>query len=283
MAVYAIGDVQGCFTALLTLLERVHFDRTRDRLWFVGDLVNRGPQSLEVLRFVQALGDRAITVLGNHDLRLLAVAHGQRRLKPADTFTDVLVAPDRDELLTWLRHRPMLHHDATFSMTLIHAGLPPQWTLAMAQAHAAEVEAILRSPDYRLFLTHLEGQAPDQGVAASDPWARLRYITHCLTRLRYCDAAGRIYAEATGPPGSQPPPYLPWFTIPHRASAGLNLVFGHWSSLGLYQAPGVYALDTGCVWGGALTALCLETRQYMSVQCGTASPTDCEPSIRRLI
>jgi bis(5'-nucleosyl)-tetraphosphatase (symmetrical) len=274
MAVYAIGDVQGCFTALLTLLERVHFDRGRDQLWFCGDLVNRGPQSLEVLRFVQALGDRAVTVLGNHDLRLLAVAHGQRRRRPQDTFTDVLAAPDRGELLTWLRHRPLLHHDATLDLTLVHAGLPPQWTLAMAQAYAAEAEAVLRSPDYRLFLAHLEGQAPEQGMAAPDPWERLRYITHCLTRLRYCDAAGRLHTETTGPPGSQPPPYLPWFAIPHRASANLNIVFGHWSSLGLYQAPGVYGLDTGCVWGGALTALCLETRQYVSVRCGTAPHTD---------
>lgn len=271
MAVYALGDVQGCFTALLALLDRLRFDRSRDQLWFAGDLVNRGPQSLEVLRFVQALGDSAITVLGNHDLRLLAVAHGQRRLKSQDTFTDVIAAPDRDELLTWLRHRPLLHHDATFGMTLIHAGLPPQWTLAMAQAYAAEVEAVLRSPDYLPFLAHLEGQVSDQEGTASESWERLRYIAHCLTRLRYCDAAGRLYAEATGPPGSQPPPYLPWFAIPHRASADLNIVFGHWSSLGLYHAPGVYALDTGCVWGGALTALCLETRQYVSVQCGTAA------------
>ena len=273
MAVYAIGDVQGCFTALLALLDRLHFDRTCDQLWFAGDLVNHGPQSLEVLRFVKALGDSAVTVLGNHDLHLLSVAHGRGRLKPQDTFTDVLAAPDRDDLLTWLRHRPLLHHDAAFGMTLIHAGLPPQWTLAMAQTYAAEVEAVLRGPDYLLFLENLDGQTPDQGMAASGTWERLRYITHCLTRLRYCDTAGRLNTEATGPPGSQPPPYLPWFAIPQRASADLNIVFGHWSSLGLYRAPGVYALDTGCVWGGALTALCLETREPVSVQCGTAQHT----------
>jgi bis(5'-nucleosyl)-tetraphosphatase (symmetrical) len=270
MAVYAIGDVQGCFTALLRLLDRLHFDGTRDQLWFAGDLVNRGPQSLEVLRFVRTLGDGAVTVLGNHDLHLLTVAHGRGRLKPQDTFTDVLAAPDRDDLLTWLRYRPLLHHDASFDMTLIHAGMPPQWTLAMAQAHAAEVEAVLRSPEHLCFLDNLEGQATDQGGSASDKWERLRYITHCLTRLRFCDAAGRLNTEAAGPPGSQPPPYLPWFAIPHRASADLTLVFGHWSSLGLYQAPGVYALDTGCVWGGTLTALCLETREHVSVPCGAA-------------
>jgi bis(5'-nucleosyl)-tetraphosphatase (symmetrical) len=273
MAVYAIGDVQGCFTALLALLDRLHFDCTRDQLWFAGDLVNRGPQSLEVLRFVKALGDGAVTVLGNHDLHLLAVAYGRRRLKPQDTFADVLAAPDRDDLLTWLRRRPLLHHDATFGMTLIHAGLPPQWTLTMAQTSAAEVEAVLRSPDYLLFLDNLCGQAPDKGGATPDKWERLRYSTQCLTGLRFCDADGRLNSEATGPPGSQPPPYLPWFAIPHRASADLNIVFGHWSSLGFYHAPGVYGLDTGCVWGGALTALCLETREHVSVQCGTAPST----------
>src|SRR4030095_5512022 len=176
MAVYAIGDVQGCFTALLALLDRLHFDRTRDQLWFAGDLVNRGPQSLEVLRFVKALGEGAVTVLGNHDLHLLTVAYGQGRLKPKDTFTDVLAAPDRDDLLTWLRHRPLLHQDATFGMTLIHAGVPPQWTLAMSQAYAAEVEAVLCGPDYPLFLQNLDYSAPDQGVAAPRPWARVRYI-----------------------------------------------------------------------------------------------------------
>jgi len=272
MAVYAIGDVQGCFTALLALLDRLHFDRTRDQLWFAGDLVNRGPQSLEVLRFVKALGDGAVTVLGNHDLHLLTVASGQRRLKPQDTLQDVLAAPDRDALLTWLRHRPLLHHDTTFGMTLLHAGVPPQWTLAMAQAYAAEVEAVLRGPDYSLFLKNLDGPAPE-GVAASGTWERRRYITHCLTRLRYCDTVGKLNTEATGPPGSQPPPYLPWFAIPGRASANLTIIFGHWSSLGLYHAPGVYALDTGCVWGGALTALCLETREHVSVQCDTGQHT----------
>jgi len=253
MAVYAIGDVQGCLTPLLALLDRLHFDDTHDQLWFAGDLVNRGPQSLEVLRFVKALGNSAVTVLGNHDLHLLTVASGQRRLKPQDTLQDVLAAPDRDALLTWLRHRPLLHHDTAYGMTLIHAGVPPQWTLAMAQAAAAEVEAALRGPEALLFLKHLDGQALDEGGAASGPWERLRYLTHCLTRLRFCDADGRLNAEATGPPGSQPAPYLPWFAFPQRASADLTIVFGHWSSLGLYQAPGVYGLDTGCVRGGALT------------------------------
>ncbi len=163
MAVYTIGDVQGCYTALLALLDRLHFDDTRDQLWFAGDLVNRGPQSLEVLRFVKALGDGAITVLGNHDLHLLAVAHGRRRLKKQDTFTDVLAAPDRDDLLTWLRHRPLLHHDATFGITLLHAGMAPQWTLAMAQTYAAEVEAVLRGPEYLHFLDNLDSQSPGPG------------------------------------------------------------------------------------------------------------------------
>jgi bis(5'-nucleosyl)-tetraphosphatase (symmetrical) len=168
----------------------------------------------------------------------------------------------------------MLHHDATCGMTLLHAGVPPQWILAEAQAYAAEVEAVLRGPDYLFFLDNLEGQVSGQEVAMSNRWNRLRYITHCLTRLRYCDAIGRLNVEAAGPPGTQPSPYLPWFAIPHRASADLSIVFGHWSSLGLYQAPGVYGLDTGCVWGGALTALCLETYKYVSVQCDTVLHPD---------
>src|SRR5262245_6261718 len=241
MAVYAIGDVQGCFTALLALLDRLHFDDTRDQLWFAGDLVNRGSQSLEVLRFVKALGDGAITVLGNHDLHLLTVAYGRGSLKLKDTLADVLAAPDRDDLLTWLRHRPLLHHDAAFGITLLHAGMAPQWTLAMAQAYAAEVEAVLRGPEYLHFFDNLDSQAQEQGSVASEKWERLRYTTHCLTRLRFCDAAGRLNDEATGPPGSQPPPFLPWFAIPQRASAELTIVFGHWSSLGLFPAPGAHA------------------------------------------
>lgn len=267
MSTYAIGDVQGCFAALCRLLERLAFTPERDRLWFAGDLVNRGPQSLEVLRFIKSLGERAVAVLGNHDLHLLAVACGQARQKRGDTLASILAAPDRDELLTWLRHRPLLHHDPALGMTLLHAGLPPQWALAQAQTCAAEVEARLRDADYALTLGQLRQPTPQQWSEALTGWERLRYITYCFTHLRYCDTSGGLAIGATGPPGSQPAGYVPWFALPQRASADLHIAFGHWATLGPCQAPGVYALDTGCVWGGTLTALCLETRQRFSVPC----------------
>lgn len=284
MAVYAIGDVQGCFSTLLQLLDTVTFDRERDQLWFTGDLVNRGQQSLEVLRFVKDLGDHALTVLGNHDLHLLAVAQGQARLRPKDTFTDVLDAPDRHALLAWLRHRPLFHHDTSLGVILVHAGLPPQWTPAMARAYAAEVETMLYGPQYVEFLQHINGNTASRWSATLASWERLGYSVNCLTRLRYCDVEGKLALKEKGPPGTQHIPYLPWFAVPHRAHADHTVVFGHWSSLGFYTAPGVYALDSGCVWGGTLTALCLETRERISVACCDAdgpqtpiSPTEERP------
>lgn len=258
MAVYAIGDVQGCYDELLALLERIAFDPAADRLWFVGDLVNRGPQSLQALRFVQGLGHSAQCVLGNHDLHLLAVAAGHERCGRHDTFQDVLMAPDRDELLDWLRRLPLLHHDGATGFTMIHAGLPPQWDLAQARACAAEVEAVLRGPAYGEFLMQMYGDEPLIWSDALSGVARLRFITNCLTRLRFCDAEGRLALHEKGPPGSQPAPYLPWFEAPNRKSRDLNIVCGHWSALREYAAQGIHALDTGCVWGGRLSALRLD-------------------------
>lgn len=269
MAVYAIGDLQGCYDELQALLKIIDFHPDRDRLWFTGDLVNRGPHSLEVLRFVKGLGDRAITVLGNHDLHLLAVAQGHTKYhRPKDTLRPVLEAADRDELLHWLRHRPLLHHDETLGFTLIHAGLPPQWDLAQAQACAHEVEAVLRTGDYGKYLKKMYGNEPARWSDDLAGWKRLRFITNCFTRLRYCDAEGNLALEAKGAPGSQPPGYLPWFRVPHRASAGLRIVFGHWSTLGPCSDVGIYALDTGCLWGGALTALRLDgNKERVSIPC----------------
>jgi bis(5'-nucleosyl)-tetraphosphatase (symmetrical) len=273
MATYAIGDVQGCFATLLQLLDTLGFHRDRDQLWFAGDLVNRGPHSLEVLRFVRDLGDRALTVLGNHDLHLLAVAHGQTRVKPKDTFTDVLEAPDRDALLTWLRHRPLLHHDVALGVTLVHAGLPPQWTPAVAQACAAEAEVVLRGPSYLECLRRIADNDCSHWSATLRGWEKFAYVLNCLTQLRYCDAAGRLALGAKGPPGTQSPPYLPWFALPQRAHVDHTILFGHWATLGAYTAPGIYALDTGCVWGGTLSALCVETKERISVAYGeTQSP-----------
>lgn len=267
MAVYAIGDVQGCFASLLALLEAVTFDRTRDQLWFAGDLVNRGPHSLEVLRFVRELGEHAVTVLGNHDVHLLTVAHGLSRLKATDTFMDVLAAPDRAALLTWLRQQPLLHYDVTRGIMLVHAGLPPQWTPATARTYAAEVESVLRGPEGIRFLKRFAGNTVSQWQNPMVAEERQLYIANCLTRLRYCDAAGQLDLSSKGPLGSQPSPYLPWFAVPGRLHAGLDILFGHWSALGPCHAPGVYPLDTGCVWGGTLTALCLETREWIRVGC----------------
>ena len=267
MATYAIGDVQGCFASLMALLEAIRFDRRRDTLWFTGDLVNRGPDSLGVLRFVADLGERAVCVLGNHDLHLLAVAHGQRRLRPKDTLRAVLEAPDRDALLDWLRHRSLLYRDDDRDISLLHAGLPPQWTLAEAQRHARALEADLQGPDFVAHLATIVHKTCRRWLPSGPAKARRRYTAGCLTLLRYCRADGTLGLEHKGPPGSQPQPYLPWFAVPHRAHAGHELVFGHWASLGGYSAPGLQGLDTACVWGGRLTAMCLETGQRTSVAC----------------
>jgi bis(5'-nucleosyl)-tetraphosphatase (symmetrical) len=268
VAIYAIGDVQGCYDELCRLLDLIGFDPAGDRLWFAGDLVNRGPRSLEVLRLVMGLGDLAVTVLGNHDLHLLAVAASEDRLKSHDTLAELLRAPDRTEILGWLRHRPLLHHDSGAGFTLVHAGLPPQWDLALARACAAEVEAMLRGPDHPEFFRHMYGNRPDRWSPSLSGWDRLRFITNCLTRIRFCDLDGRMALACKEAPGRQPPGYLPWFDVPGRASAELSIVFGHWAALGLHRQPGIYAMDGGCVWGGTLAALRLDTLEaYRMIPC----------------
>lgn len=258
MALYAIGDVQGCFDALRALLNRLQFDPRQDRLWFTGDLVNRGPQSLEVLRFVAGLGDRAITVLGNHDLHLLALAHNRAAPKPRDTLRAVLDAPDRDALLDWLRHRPLLYVEATSRLALVHAGLVPQWSVDEARALASEVESMLRSARHTELYAHMYGDAPDRWHTELRGFERLRFIVNACTRLRYCDAGGRIDLKHKQAPGAQPAPWVPWYSVPGRRNRDTRIVFGHWSTLGLYRADGVLGLDTGCVWGGKLTAVRLD-------------------------
>ena len=260
MAVYAIGDIQGCFDELLELLAALHFDRRQDRLWFVGDLVNRGPKSLETLRFVRELGPAAVTVLGNHDLHLLAAAHGIRPDSiDGDTLEPILAAPDRDELIDWLRRLPLLHYDAELGYLMVHAGLPPQWDLALAQHCAAEVETVLRSDQLDAFLSRMYGNKPKQWSEGLEGWDRLRFIVNCFTRMRFCDRNGRLELKSAGPPGSQPEGYYPWYEIPGRASAGMNIIFGHWSTLRSTAVPGIYPTDSGCLWGGELTALRIDT------------------------
>lgn len=269
MAVYAIGDIQGCYDELRQLLDRLQFDPQQDRLWFTGDLVNRGPRSLDVLRLVSGLGRCAVTVLGNHDLHLLAVAAAEAKHKSLDTLDDILAAPDRDELLDWLRHQPLLHHDQTLGYTLIHAGLPPQWDLARAQSCAAELAAVLRDGHaYRELFRHMYGDQPDLWSDELRGFDRLRFITNCFTRLRFCDIEGRLKLKYKGKLGSAPDGICPWFRAPQRRSAALRILFGHWSALGFYQADNVIGLDTGCVWGASLTAFRLDaTATPITVPC----------------
>jgi bis(5'-nucleosyl)-tetraphosphatase (symmetrical) len=269
MAVYAIGDVQGCHQALLALLAQIRFDRTCDRLWFTGDLVNRGPDSLGVLRLVRDLGDSAVCVLGNHDLHLLAVASGTARLRQHDTLDTILEAPDRDDLLRWLRTRPLLHHDPGLGYTMIHAGLLPAWDLTEAQRLAREAEAALQADDRGECFMHLYGDLPDRWSEGLQGYDRLRVIINAFTRLRYCDLDGAMDLRFKGAPGTQPTDLLPWFRIPWRRSRDLRIVFGHWSTLGRWQGEAVVCLDSGCVWGGALTALQLDApaARFTSVAC----------------
>jgi len=261
MATYAIGDVQGCLQELTELLDIINFDKTRDQLWFTGDLVNRGPDSLDTLRLVKAL--QPVLVLGNHDLHLLAIHAGQAELHKKDTVVPILNAPDRMELLSWLQQQPLLHHSKDPPYTLLHAGLPPSWDITQAQILAAEVEAVLRSDHATGFFAHMYGNEPDQWSEDLRGWDRLRFITNCLTRLRYCDSAGRISMKEKGPPGRQRAPLLPWYQVPGRRSAKDAIIFGHWATVRLgekqdFKAARVHALDTGCVWGGTLTAMRLE-------------------------
>jgi bis(5'-nucleosyl)-tetraphosphatase (symmetrical) len=259
MAVYAIGDVQGCYPALMKLLAQIGFDSDRDRLWFTGDLVNRGPLSLEVLRFVKGLGERAECVLGNHDLHLLAVGAGAARLKKRDTLDDILQATDRNELLHWLRMRPLLHHDDDLGYTLIHAGLLPFWNFADAQRLAHEAETVLRGDKVDEFFHHMYGDLPDHWNENLRGVDRLRVIINAFTRLRYCDLEGNMDLRPKGPPGSQPPDLMPWFQVPGRRSQEFKIIFGHWSALGLWNGNGVIGLDSGCLWGRSLSAVRLDS------------------------
>ncbi len=268
MATYAIGDVQGCNARLLALLERIHHVDPQARLFFVGDLINRGPQSLETLRTVRALSDttrRVQVVLGNHDLHLLAVAHGIRQPHRSDTLGDILQAPDRDELLDWLRHQPLAHWEDGHLM--VHAGVLPQWSAALALALAGEVESMLRSEGWVDFLRQMYGNAPvhwDDGLQGME---RLRCIVNGLTRLRFCQLDGSMEFAHSGGPDDAPTGYLPWFDVPGRKTAQDTVVFGHWSALGVLQRAGLIGLDSGCVWGGQLTAVCLEDRSLLQEDC----------------
>ena len=271
MAVYAIGDVQGCYDELIQLLDKISFKDDRDQLWFTGDLVNRGPKSLQTLRRIRAMGANAITVLGNHDLHLLATACHHRKPGRKDTLDEVLNAPDRDELMDWLRSRPLMHVDNDLGLVMVHAGLHPDWSIEKAQALAHEVESILRSDDHADFYKHMYGDKPRIWTDDLKSWPRLRFITNIFTRLRYFDASGETCMNSKGPPGTQPAGQRPWFEIEHRRSRPEAIIFGHWSTLALaedYPCNNVYPLDTGCLWGGRLTALRIDEKPYQRTSIG---------------
>jgi len=259
MPTFAIGDLQGCCDEFERLLELLRFDPARDRLWLVGDLVNRGPRSLDVLRKVRALGSAAVTVLGNHDLHLLALAASQRPPKRQDTLDEILAAPDRDELLHWLSQRPMLHHDSQLGYTMIHAGLPPQWDFDTASACARELETALRDDASRRELfAHMYGDEPRHWSPGLRGLERLRFITNCLTRLRFCRSDGRLELKYKGTLADAPQGLVPWFRAPGRLSRSIRIVCGHWSALGYHDGDGILSIDTGCVWGSTLCAVRLD-------------------------
>jgi bis(5'-nucleosyl)-tetraphosphatase (symmetrical) len=268
MATYAIGDVQGCYDPLRRLLDYISFDPAADRVWFVGDLVNRGPASLDVLRLVKGFGAATTVVLGNHDLHLVMLAEGYGKANKEDTLDDVLGAPDRSELLAWLRAQPLVHVEGGWVM--VHAGLLPSWTVAQAKALSDEASAALMATDYRKFLAHMWGSEPAAWRDDLTGWDRLRVVVNAMTRMRYVTSAGAMEFRAAGakaPPDKGPPGCVPWFAAPGRASADHSIVCGHWSALGFHDEPNLLALDTGCLWGGCLTAVRLEDRRVFRQPC----------------
>jgi bis(5'-nucleosyl)-tetraphosphatase (symmetrical) len=253
VAHYLIGDIQGCDPPLGRLLAKIAFSPSRDTLYVLGDLVNRGPASAAVLRRLASYGDSAHCLLGNHDLSLLAVAHGHRAPHRNDTMDDILAAPDRDAMLHWLRHRSMALH--AHGILMVHGGVLPQWTPQRVLELAGEVEAVLRGPDLTAFLAQMWGNQPDRWDEALTGADRCRVVVNALTRLRFCTPEGVMDLRASGGLHQAPPGLLPWFDVPGRQTAGQPIAFGHWSTLGLVQRPDLLSLDTGCVWGGCLTAL----------------------------
>jgi len=265
MATYAIGDLQGCFFSFKDLLKKIQFNPAHDRLWFVGDLINRGPGSLDVMRWMLEHQSSVVTVLGNHDLHTLVVAEGFVSAHRSDTIQSLLDAPDAPELLGWLRQQPLVHFEHGYLM--VHAGLLPEWTVDQALTLAAEVNVALQAPNYREFLQHMYGNDPKRWDDGLTGWDRLRVITNAMTRLRICSTEGEMEFKFKGELENIPNGYQPWFDLTQRASVNTPIVFGHWSALGLQHKNNVYSLDTGCLWGGHLSAMRLEDRQIFQVPC----------------
>ncbi len=269
MAIYAIGDVQGCYDELRRLLDLIKFDPGHDQLWLAGDLVNRGPKSLETLRFVKGLGAAAVTVLGNHDLHLIATAVSLSKAGKKDTLAAVLGAEDCDELIHWLRHQRLFYHNDDFCM--LHAGLPPQWDFETTLRMARETEQAMQSPDHERFFRSMYGNKPVVWRDDLLKTEKLRFAINCFSRLRYCTVDGVMDFGPKGAPGTQPHHLMPWFEVPGRKSLDMRIIFGHWSTLGYFDGYNCYSIDTGCLWGGQLTALQLaDEPKRFSIDCQSA-------------
>ncbi len=265
MSIYAIGDVQGCYEPLQLLLQKINFKPANDSLWFAGDLVNRGPDSLKTLRFVKSLGKSAVTVLGNHDIHLMALYYGLRPRGKDPTLEQVLNAPDIDELIQWLQQQPMLHKQG--NNVLVHAGLHPHWSIETALQLANELQQVISTVDDQSALAPLYGPSDGEWATVEHTDLRLRYAVNCFTRMRFCNQRGELDLKQSCAPGEQPAHLTPWFNVEGRSTSNLCIIFGHWAALGLHQQPGIHALDSGCVWGNSLTAMRLDDLEIFSVNC----------------
>ena len=270
MSTYAIGDIQGCYSELQNLLNEINFDERRDELWFAGDLVNKGPKSLQTLRFIKTLGVNAKITLGNHDLHLLAVAKNIRPLSKKDTIQEILTADDVKELVDWLKSRPLLITDDNLNFTMVHAGLPPQWSLENAKEFAKECELILQSEKINKLLVEMYGDTPNIWSDSLQDYAKQRLIINCFTRIRFCNSDGMLDFDAKVAPGKQNTSLIPWYSLPNRKTKDNKIIFGHWSTVHIgneknFKQYNVYPIDTGCLWGGRLTAMRLEDEKVFSV------------------
>lgn len=268
MATYAIGDVQGCFDDLLRLLDKINFDSTSDTLWFCGDIINRGPKSLDTIRFIKQLNTAAITVLGNHDLHFLAVAYLSTKPAKYDTFSDILQANDRSELVDWLRFQKLFHYDPDLNISMVHAGLPVEWSIQQAQQYSQEIESVLQQDKPQEFFRHMYGNYPPKWSDDLQGWDRYRFITNVFTRMRFCRRNGQPDYKFKGNVGSQPEDLVPWFLVTERESKNDDIIFGHWSTLSNIKQPHIYPIDTGCLWQGKLSALKISPdRQLTQIDC----------------
>lgn len=268
MTDYAVGDIQGCYSELRHLLDTVDFDPNHDTLWAVGDLVNRGTESLETLRYLQSLNKHCIAVLGNHDLHLLAVAHDVRNVRKSDTLAPLLAAKDREELLDWIRHQPLVHYDKSLKTLMVHAGIPPIWDLDNTLERAKELENVLQGKKCGAFLDNLYGNEPNRWSSKLEGWDRLRMIANYFTRMRLCQADGTLHLDTKFTINAPASDYAPWFQQPSQLPRKLNIIFGHWAALkGKTRMKRIHALDTGCAWGNRLTLMKLTNHQRFSVNC----------------